>query len=92
MPQASLRARNIGFALREGPAGEAATRGNDMSSDNTETAKKAYAAYGVGDVETAVGTFGDDYVTIGPQLLSGAQAQLFDEEPGFEARFLATAA
>ncbi|MDT5113344.1 MAG: hypothetical protein QOE20_5234, partial [Mycobacterium sp.] len=31
-----------------------------MSSDNTETAKKAYAAYGVGDVETAVGTFADD--------------------------------
>jgi uncharacterized protein len=60
MPHASLRARNIEFRLREGPAGEAPTRGNDMSSDNKESAKKAYAAYGVGDVETAVNTFADD--------------------------------
>jgi ketosteroid isomerase-like protein len=73
MPQASLRARNIDFALREGPAGDASTRGNDMSSDNTETAKKAYAAYGVGDVETAVGTFADDveWSVPGNSTLSG---------------------
>lgn len=31
-----------------------------MSSQNAETAKKAYAAYGAGDVETALSTFDDD--------------------------------
>lgn len=35
---------------------------------------------------TAVERYGDDYVTVGPQLLGGAGAQVpFDEEPGFEA-------
>jgi glycogen phosphorylase/synthase len=34
---------------------------------------------------TAVEHFGDDYITIGPQLLGGTGAQPpFDEEPGFE--------
>lgn len=34
---------------------------------------------------TAVERFGDDYITIGPQLLGGTGAQVpFDEEPGFE--------
>lgn len=34
---------------------------------------------------TAVEQFGDDYITIGPQLLGGTGAQPpFDEEPGFE--------
>jgi phosphorylase/glycogen(starch) synthase len=33
---------------------------------------------------TAVEHFGDDYITIGPQLLGGTGAQPpFDEEPGF---------
>ncbi|MBK8097656.1 MAG: alpha-glucan family phosphorylase [Planctomycetes bacterium] len=35
--------------------------------------------------KTAVERFGDDYIVIGPQLLSGTGAPLpFDEEPGFE--------
>ena len=31
-----------------------------MSSQNVEIAKKAYEAYGAGDVETALNTFDDD--------------------------------
>ena len=31
-----------------------------MSSQNAETAKKAYEAYGAGDIETALSTFDDD--------------------------------
>jgi ketosteroid isomerase-like protein len=31
-----------------------------VSSQNVETAKKAYEAYGAGDVETALSTFDDD--------------------------------
>ncbi|MDT7758363.1 MAG: uncharacterized protein QOH27_4261, partial [Mycobacterium sp.] len=72
MPHALLRARNIDFPCGRGPRGRINT-GNDMSSDNTETAKKAYAAYGVGDVETAVGTFADDveWSVPGNSTLSG---------------------
>jgi phosphorylase/glycogen(starch) synthase len=33
---------------------------------------------------TAVERFGDDYVTIGPQLLAAGHQPPFDEEPGFE--------
>ena len=43
------------------------------TSQNIETAKKAYAAYGVGDVETALSTFDDDieWVVPGNSTISG---------------------
>jgi len=44
-----------------------------MSSENAEAAKKAYAAYGVGDIETALATFDDgiEWSIPGNSTLSG---------------------
>jgi len=44
-----------------------------MSTENAEVAKKAYAAYGVGDIETALATFDDgiEWSIPGNSTLSG---------------------
>ena len=54
------RSKEDQIVLQETLQNEIRQRGVTMSSQNAETAKKAYEAYGRGDIETALSTFDDD--------------------------------
>ena len=54
------RSKEDQIVLQETLQNEIRQRGVTMSSQNAETAKKAYEAYGAGDIETALSTFDDD--------------------------------
>jgi uncharacterized protein len=60
MPRPSRQQRKINPLCRQTGTRAKPTQGSDMSGQNAAIAKKAYEAYGAGDLETALSTFDDD--------------------------------
>ena len=68
------RSKEDQIVLQETLQSEIRMWGVTMSSQNAGTAKKAYEAYGAGDIETALSTFDDDveWSIPGNSTLSGS--------------------